>query len=106
MVRHDLIIVSNLLFHTLIACQQDYIGGILWNRHMINQVARIRCSAFHSSFRPGVYITRMCNNNGEWGSVDYSSCAIRLEAVPLILVEVKDPGSSANATSVVNQVRS
>jgi len=47
----------------------------------------------------------MCNNNGEWDSVDYSSCSMRLEAVPLILVEVKDPGSSANATLAVNQVR-
>ena len=90
----------------LLACQPDYIGGILWKRNIINSVARIRCSAFYRSFRPGVFITRMCNSNGGWGNVDYSSCTMRLEAVPLIMVEIKDIGSSTNATSVaVNQVR-
>ena len=67
-------------------------------------MARIRCSALHSSFRPGVYIARMCNNNAEWGSVDYSNCTMRSNAVPLIMVEVKDLSSSVNATSAVKQV--
>ena len=87
-----------------VACPQNYIGGILWNRHRVNEVAHIRCSNFYSSFRPGVYITRMCNNNGEWGNADYSSCTMRLEALPLIMVEIKDVDSSISATSVVNQV--
>ena len=51
-----------------------------------------------------MYITRMCNNNGEWGNADYSSCTMRLEALPLIMVEIKDVDSSISATSVVNQV--
>ena len=46
----------------------------------------------------------MCNSNGQWGNVDYSSCTMRLEAVPLIMVEVKDIGSSTNAISAINQV--
>ena len=88
----------------LTACPQNYVGGILWNKHRVNETARVRCSNFYSSFRPAVYITRMCTNSGEWGNVDYSSCTMRPEALPLIMVEVKDLNSSVSTTSVVNQV--
>ena len=71
----------------------------------MNESARVRCSRFYPSFSPGVYITRMCTNNGEWGNVDYSSCTMRLEALPLIMAEVKDLDSAISTTSVVNQVR-
>jgi len=87
-----------------LACQQDYIGGILWSSHRINQLARVRCSKFHPSFRPGVFITRMCNNNGVWGTVDYSSCTMRLEAIPLLMVEVRDFDNSTDVILTVNQV--
>ena len=70
----------------------------------MNEVAHVRCSRFYSSFSPGVYITRMCNSNGEWGNVDYSSCTIRLEALPLIIVEIQDLNSSISTSSVINQV--
>ena len=89
---------------TYVACPQDYTGGILWNRHRINDVARIRCSTLYSSFRPGVYITRMCNSNGEWSAVDYSSCTMRLEALPLIMVEIINLDNLTDATSIVNKV--
>ena len=88
----------------LTACPESYIGGIIWNKHRVNEVARVRCSNFYYSFRPGVYITRMCTNSGEWGNVDYSNCTMRLEALPLMMVEVKDLDSSINTTSVENQV--
>ena len=88
----------------LTACPQDYSGGILWNRHRVNEIAHIRCSNFHPSFRPGVYITRMCNSNGEWGNVDYSSCTMKLKVLPVIMIEVKQFDSSINTTSIVNQV--
>ena len=52
-----------------------------------------------------MYITRICTINGEWDNVDYSSCTMRLEALPLIMVEVKDFDSLINTTSIVNQVR-
>jgi len=99
--------IKFLLFVCLIiilACQQDYIGGILWSSHRINQLARVRCSKFHSSFRPGVFITRMCDNKGVWGTVDYSSCTMRLEAVPLLMVEVRDFDNSTDVIFPVNQV--
>ena len=70
----------------------------------MNEVAYVRCSNFYPSFRPAVYITRMCTSNGEWGNVDYSSCTMRLEALPLIVIEVKDFDSSISAASIVNQV--
>ena len=88
----------------LTACPQNYTGGILWNRHRVNEIAHIRCSRFYPSFSPGVFITRMCNSNGEWGNVDYSSCTLRQGVFPLIMIEVKDPDNSISVASVVNQV--
>jgi len=89
---------------THLACQKDYTGGLLWERQRVNQLARIRCSRFHPSLHSGVYITRMCNSNGEWGSVDFCSCTMRLSAIPFILIEVKGFGLRANVTALSDQV--
>ena len=83
-----------------IACQPNYIDGTSWNRQLSGKQARIRCSTFHRSFRPGVYITRRCDNNGEWGDVDYSSCTMRPDALPVVMVE----GMGVNASSFAFQV--
>jgi len=72
---------------------------------MTGRQARFRCSRLHRSFRPGVYIIRMCNDNKEWGQVDYSSCTMRPEAKPLIMVEVPvNRTVNASASDVVNEV--
>ena len=48
----------------------------------------------------------MCTNGTGWGNVDYSSCTMREnpQALPLIMVELKDLDSSISETSAVNQV--
>ena len=90
---------------SFLGCQPNYINGMLWDRHMIGRQARIRCSRLHRNFRPGVYIIRMCNDNKEWGQVDYSSCTMRPEAKPLIMVEVPvNRTVNTSASDVVNEV--
>ncbi|XP_065884496.1 uncharacterized protein [Dysidea avara] len=83
------------------ACDSEYSGGIVWPRRQANNLVRIRCSALHSSFRSGVYITRMCYSNGEWGGVNMSACTMRLDANPLVLVETN---SEVDATMLTNQI--
>jgi len=82
------------------ACQEDYSTGILWQRHDSDQLARVRCSTLHSNFRSGVDITRMCYFNGEWADVDMSSCTMRSDASPLVMVET----DNGNVTVIVNEV--
>ena len=85
-------------------CQQSYVDGMLWDRHLTGQQARIRCSRLYKSFRPGVYITRMCYDNRQWGDVDFSSCTMRPEANPLIMVEVVKVTDDIPTSSVVDEV--
>ena len=87
------------------ACQQDYIGGLLWERQRVNQLARISCSRLHPSFHTGVYITRMCSPSGEWGRVDFCSCTMRLSATPFIMIEAKGFSSSENVSALSDQVQ-
>ena len=86
-----------------VVCQPNYIDGVSWDRHRTGQQARIRCSRFHPSFRPGVYITRMCNDNKEWGDVDYSSCTMRPEADPFVMLEV-EAMADTNSSSITAEV--
>ena len=94
------LLLSNLLYLST-ACDSEYSGGVVWPRRQSNQLVRIRCSALYSSFRSGVYITRMCYSNGEWGDVDMSACTMRSDANPVILVETR---SEVDATMLINQV--
>ena len=89
-----------------IACEPEYKNGLLWERHQSNQMAQIRCSAFHSSFRSGVYISRMCNENGEWSEIDFSSCTMRLDAKPLLVFEINSTSSVVNTEEIMNDVSS
>jgi len=88
-----------------LACQPNYTGGIYWGRHRsgLQQQARIRCSTFHRSFRPGVYITRSCDVSGEWGDVDFSMCTMRPETLPLVMVEGRGI-VAVNMSSFISQV--
>lgn len=69
-------------------------------------MAQIRCSAFHSSFRSGVYISRMCNEIGEWDEIDFSSCTMRLDAKPLLVFETNSTSSVVNTEEIMNDVSS
>jgi len=96
-----IVVRSTLELVFLVACQKDYSTGILWPRHEPDQLARVRCSSLHSSFRSGVYITRMCYSNGEWSDVDISACTMRTNTSALVMVETHDHG---NATLNTNEV--
>ena len=89
-----------------IACEPEYRNGLLWERHQSNQTAQIRCSIFHPSFRSGVYIGRMCNENGEWSGIDFSSCTMRLDAKPLLVFEINSTSSVVNTEEIMNDVSS
>lgn len=97
-------VVITVLWFTYVACEPQYKNGLLWERHQNNQLARIRCSAFHSNFRSGVYITRICNENGEWGVIDFSSCTMRSDAKPLLVFEINSTSLVVNAEGVMNDV--
>jgi len=100
----SLLFLTYVVLVTHVACPQDYIGGLLWERQRANQLARISCSRFHPSLHTGVYVTRTCGSNGEWGSVDFCRCTMRLNSMPFILIEVKGFGPSINVTALTNQV--
>ena len=88
---------------TFVACQEEYIGGTLWNRNVIAQLAYKSCSSFHESFCSGVYITRMCHFDGEWGYIDYSSCTMGIDATPFVMVEITG-STDISVPATVNQV--
>ena len=86
----------------LTACESEYSNGIVWPKRQSGSSVSIRCSVLHSSFRSGVYITRMCFPNGQWGDVDMSACTMRSEATPLVMVETS---SEVNASLLTSQVQ-
>ena len=84
-------------------CQPRYVDGMLWDRHKTGEQARIRCSRLHKNFRPGVYITSTCSDNKEWSDVHYSSCTMRQDANPLIIIEIYG-GVNISALSAASKV--
>ena len=86
----------------LTACESEYSNGIVWPRRQSGSSVSIRCSVLHSSFRSGVYITRMCLSNGEWSDVNMSACTMRSEATPLVMVETS---SEVNVSLLTSQVQ-
>ena len=64
----------------------------------------MRCSAFHSNFRSGVYITRMCSEDGEWGGIDFSSCTMRSDANPLLVFEINSTTLVVDTAGIMSDV--
>ena len=87
-----------------IACEPEYKNGLFWERRQNNQLAQIRCSAFHSNFRSGVYISRMCSENGDWGDTDFSRCTMRSDANPLLVFEINSTSSVVDTTGIMSDV--
>jgi len=85
----------------LTACESEYSNGIVWPRRLSGSSVSIRCSVLHLSFRSGVYITRMCLPNGQWGDVDMSACTMKSETTPLVMVETS---SEVNTSLLTSQV--
>ena len=68
------------------------------------QRVQIRCSQFHQSFQSGVYVTRLCNENGEWEQIDFSDCTMRNGSTPIIILEYNHNISNLNSSSIVSEV--
>ena len=57
----------------------------------------LKCSDLHSSFRPGVYINRFCNTDGQWSIVDFSACTALPDAIPIVIVSFEVNISKSDA---------
>ena len=88
----------------LLACLQDYSGGLLWPTSRRNREVTHRCSILHPSFRPGVTISRKCNDDGTWGPVDDSSCTALNNAIPTLIISFILNVSRVDAQHVVDNV--
>ena len=73
-------------FLYLLACLQDFAGGLLWPTSRRNREITQRCSTLFPSLRPGVTISRKCNDDGTWGPVDDSSCTALSNAIPTLII--------------------
>ena len=88
----------------LLACLQDYSGGLLWPTSRRNREVTHRCSTLHPSLRPGVTISRKCNDDGTWGPVDDSSCTALNNAIPILIVSFAVNVSQSNAEDIAHNV--
>ena len=88
----------------LLACLQDYSGGLLWPTSRRNREVTHRCSTLHPSLRPGVTIIRKCNDDGTWGPVDDSSCTALNNAIPILIVSFAVNVSQSNAEDIAHNV--
>ena len=91
-------------FLYLLACLQDYSGGLLWPTSRRNREVTHRCSTLHPSLRPGVFISRKCNDDGTWGPVDDSSCTALNNAIPILIISFIVNVSQVDAQHVVDNV--
>ena len=92
------------MFLYLLACLQDFAGGLLWNVSRRNKEVTQRCSNLHPSLRPGVTISRKCNDDGTWGPVDDSSCTALNNAIPILIVSFAVNVSQSDAEDIVDNV--
>ena len=76
------------VFVTLVACQSDFANGILWNATKRNQTSSLKCSSLHSNFRDGLQITRSCNSDGSWSSVNVIDCTMLITSPSLVILSV------------------
>ena len=96
--------IKSAYFLYLLACLQNFAGGLLWPTSRRNREITHRCSTLHPSFRPGVTISRKCNDNGTWGLVDDSSCTGLNNAIPTLIISFVVNVSQVDAQLVVDNV--
>ena len=88
----------------MLACLQDFSGGLLWPTSRRNRSATQSCSALHPSLRSGVTISRKCNDDGSWGPVDDSNCTALNNAIPTLIISFIVNVSQVDAQHVVDNV--
>ena len=70
----------------LLACSEDFSGGLFWSNSRQNLQVTQPCSVLHSSFRSGVTIGRNCQNDSTWSSVDLTNCTMFAGSSPVVVV--------------------
>ena len=60
--------------------------GFLWPRTLENSMADVPCSSAGSLFRGETRALRPCLNSGNWGAPDLTTCTLRQDAVPFLLI--------------------
>ena len=95
---------SHMCFLYLLACLQNFAGGLLWPTSRRNREVTQRCSTLHPSLRPGVTISRKCNDDGTWGPVDVSRCTALNNAIPILIVSFAVNVSQSDAEDIADNV--
>ena len=67
-------------------CEQDLADALLWPRTVENSTAAISCSQVGSQFRKETRATRRCLDTGVWAAADLTSCTLRADAEPQLVV--------------------
>ena len=88
----------------LLACLQNFSGGLLWPTSRRNRVVTQSCSTLHPSFRSRVAVGRKCNDDGTWGPVDDTGCTALNDAIPTLTVWFIVNVSQADAQDDVDDV--
>ena len=90
----------------MLACFEDFSGGILWPTSRLNLEISQSCSTLHSSFRARANVIRKCNDDGTWGQTDDSSCTALNDAIPTLILSFIVNVSQADAQDVADNVSS
>ena len=83
---------------------QNFSGGLLWPTSRRNRVITQSCASLHPRFRSRVSVSRECNDDGSWGTVDDSNCTALDNAIPTLLISFEMNISQADAQDVVDNV--
>jgi len=92
------------VFITFVACQEDFSGGLLWDKSRINTLAAQPCSKLHSSFRSGVNIKRWCQSDGSWSSVGISDCTMFINSNPIVLLYFTVSSETGDAQQLITDI--
>ena len=68
------------------ACQSDFSEALFWVNSRRGAQVTQSCSTLHPSFRFGVSISRQCQDDGNWSSVDLRNCTMFRDSNPVIVV--------------------
>ena len=97
-------VVATHCFFCLLACLEDFSGGILWPTNRRNLEVSKSCSGLHRSFRARANVIRKCNDDGSWGPTDDSSCTALNDAIPTLIVSFKVNVSGSTTEAVADNV--
>ena len=75
-----------LFFLVLAYCEPEISNGFLWPRTVEDSVSALPCNLASSSFRRETRALRPCMSGGLWGQSDLTTCTLRTDVEPFLLV--------------------